>query len=135
MTAPEHPEPSPGSPAEGAPPPSGGGGEGSGASAGLMIVLSYLGPLAVIPLLLTEDEDLRWHARHGLVLFGAELLAVIALQLVFGVVAWMDFGCTGCIAHYLFAIFLMVLHIVCIVKGLNGQRPRIPGVTALTNRF
>jgi len=100
-----------------------------------MIVLSYLGPLAVIPLVLAEDEDLRWHARHGLVLLGAEIVALLAMQLVFGVVAWLDFGCSGCIAHVLFTIFVLVLHIACIVRGLNGGRLRIPGVTALTDRF
>src|SRR4030081_1140992 len=45
---------------------------------GVMIVLAYLWPLALVPLLLEKhDPDLQWHARHGLVLMLAELLVIV----------------------------------------------------------
>src|SRR5437016_5802174 len=45
------------------------------ANRGVMIVLAYLWPLALVPLLLEKhDADVQWHARHGLVLMAAELL-------------------------------------------------------------
>ncbi|KPJ86127.1 hypothetical protein AMJ57_00355 [Parcubacteria bacterium SG8_24] len=37
--------------------------------------LSYLGPLLIVPLLMSRDSDyIRFHARRGLVLFFAEVL-------------------------------------------------------------
>lgn len=100
-----------------------------------MIVLSYLGPLALIPLLVAEDEDSRWHARHGLVLLGAEIVAWLALLAFSGLVAVVDFGCTGCLLYVVFTLVILALHIACIVQALNGKRLNIPGVTALADRM
>jgi len=45
---------------------------------GVMIVLAYLWPLALVPLLLEKhDADVQWHAKHGLVLMVAELLLIV----------------------------------------------------------
>jgi len=36
---------------------------------GVMIVLAYLWPLALVPLLLEKhDPEVQWHAKHGIVL-------------------------------------------------------------------
>src|SRR4051812_30120664 len=52
---------------------------GGSPNRGVMIVLAYLWPLALIPFLLEQqDLDVRWHAKHGLVLMAAEILAVLA---------------------------------------------------------
>lgn len=148
MSEPETPPVPPADPPTPPPPPAGGGQEppagprgpvgpeGTSDSArGLMIVLSYLGPLAVIPFFLTEDEDLRWHAGYGLLLFGFELVVWIAFQGFFALVATFDFGCSGCLFHVAYTLFLLGLHIACIVQGLNGKRLRIPGVGPLADRF
>ena len=100
-----------------------------------MIVLSYLGPLAVIPFFLADDDDLRWHALYGLLLFGFEVVVWIAFQGFFGLVAFLDFGCTGCLFHGAYTLFLLGLHIACIVQGLNGKRLRVPGVADLADRL
>ena len=51
----------------------------SSSNRGVMIVLAYLWPLAIVPLLLEKDDaDVQWHAKHGLVLLAAELLLLIA---------------------------------------------------------
>lgn len=100
-----------------------------------MIVLAYLGPLALIPLFATEDEDLRWHGRQGLVLMGAEIAVWLLGAFFFSLVAMFDFGCGGCIFHVLFVIFILILHIACMVQGLNGKRLRVPGVANLADRF
>ena len=48
------------------------------------IVLAYLGPLALIPFLVEkEDQEVQWHAKHGLVLTGA----AIVLSLIVGVIS------------------------------------------------
>src|ERR1041385_1164976 len=46
---------------------------------GVMIVLAYLWPLALVPLLLEKhDADVQWHAKHGIVLMIAELVLFFA---------------------------------------------------------
>lgn len=46
---------------------------------GVMIVLAYLWLLALTPLLVEKDDaELQWHAKHGLVLFGAEIAVFFA---------------------------------------------------------
>jgi uncharacterized membrane protein len=71
----------------------------------VMIVLSYLWLLALVPLL-TEKED-REVQWHA------------------------KHGIVLMVAE----IVLCILHILCIVKGINGQRLIIPGVSQYADRF
>ena len=46
-----------------------------------MIVLSYLWLLALVPLLVEkEDNEVQWHAKHGIVLMVAEIVLWIAIR-------------------------------------------------------
>ena len=111
------------------PPPADSGGSGSGGASqnrGLMIALSYLWLLALIPLLVEKDDsEVQWHAKHGLVLLVVEFVIQIAL----GVVA------IGCVVGPLLALVFVVIHIMCIVKGLNGERFLIPGISQFADKF
>ena len=103
-----------------------------------MIVLAYLWPLALVPLLLDKnDPDVQWHAKHGIVLMGAELVLLFAYMMVTSLVSLATLG-IGCVLS-LFMIFgwvaVMALHVVAIVKGLNGGRLMIPGISEYANRF
>jgi hypothetical protein len=61
-----------------------------------MLVLSYLGLLALIPLLMEKDDrEIQWHAKHGLVLLAAEFVVWICLMMVSMALSFVDFGCTG----------------------------------------
>jgi uncharacterized membrane protein len=92
---------------------------GSRPDRGLMIVLSYLWPLAVIPLLVSRDDpDVQWHAKHGLVLMIAEAIVLAALLVII-----------------LAAIAFLAVHALAIIKGLNGRRLRVPGVSQFADRF
>lgn len=97
----------------------------------VMIVLAYLGPLALVPFLLEKnDQEVQWHAKHGLVLFGAGLVLSIVATIVSTVVP-----CIGCILPLLLTIPILIVHIVCIVKGLNGERFLIPGLSDFADQF
>jgi uncharacterized membrane protein len=100
---------------------------------GVMIVLSYLWILALVPLLVEkEDQDVQWHAKHGIVLMVAE----IAFWIVFNIFVYMiPFGCVVGLIGPLIAMAFLAVHIVAIVKGLNGQRLIIPGLSEYTSRF
>src|SRR5438309_808210 len=74
---------------------------------GVMIVLAYLWPLALVPLVLDRaDPDVQWHARHGIVLMIAELLLVAAYLVVASMVRLAAFGLGG--ALLAFVVFAWV---------------------------
>jgi uncharacterized membrane protein len=105
---------------------------------GAMITLAYLWPLALVPLLLDkQDADVQWHARHGIVLMIAELVALFVYIMLTSIVSLATFG-LGCVLS-LFLVFgwigVLALHIVAIVKGINGQRLIIPGISEYASRF
>lgn len=122
------------------PPPPSGGPAGTGGFVSpnrtIMIVLAYLGILAVIPLVAEkEDKEVQWHAKHGLVLLVAEIIISVILSVLGGIVSFADAGCSGCMASSLFWVVVMIVHILAIVKGVNGQRLIIPGLSDFANRF
>ncbi len=96
-----------------------------------MVVLAYLWLLALVPLLLEEqDREVRWHAKHGLVLFGAEIIGFMAIVILSGIV--------GLIAFLLFPLAqlgVLALHVACIAKALQGGRLMVPGVSEYTDKF
>ncbi len=112
-------------------PAAGGGGESSNRT--LMIVLSYLGLLALIPLLMEkDDQEVQWHAKHGLVLFGFW----VVLGIVLGVLSAVPvLGCLSMIVSLFLPLVALVVHIICIVKGINGERFLIPGISDFANKF
>ena len=110
------------------PPPSSG---GASPNRGIMIVLSYLWLLALVPLLLEkQDTEVQWHAKHGLVLFGAEFFAFTALSIL-SVLS----GGLGCLLLPLALLGVLVLHVVCIAKGLQGEHFLIPGLSDYASKL
>ena len=92
----------------------------------LMIVLSYIWILFLIPLLAEKDDkEVQWHAKHGLVLSVVEFI----LQMVLSVTG------IGCFfAPFVFLAFL-VIRLMAIVKGLNGERFMVPVVSEYASKF
>ena len=134
MDTPQGPAQTPPPPPPQAPPPR----EVVSDNRSIMIVLSYLGLLALIPLLVEkEDREVQWHAKHGLVLTVAEVVVFIALQVLIMIIGAVSGG-LGCIFGLLVPVFILailVVHVLCIVKGLKGQRFLIPGVSEFADRF
>ncbi len=63
---------------------------------GVMIVLAYLWPLALVPLLLDKsDSEVQWHAKHGIVLMVAELVLLFGYIMMTSIVSLATFG-LGC---------------------------------------
>ena len=109
------------------PPPAG----GASSNRSVMIILSYLWILALIPLLMEQDDqDVRWHAKHGLVLLGAEIAAFLAIGVLSGLS-----GGLGCLLVPLAQLGVLVFHVVCISKALKGQRLLVPGLSDFADKF
>lgn len=114
------------------PPPPGGGGPVS-SNRNVMIVLAYLWLLALVPLLTEkEDKEVQWHAKHGIVLLVAEIVAWVVyfvLSMIPGV------GCVLVIVLPIIWLLFVVVRIMCIVKGTSGQRLLIPGISEFADKI
>lgn len=135
------PPPPPGEPPSGdapppppsTPPPADSGGSSSNQT--LMLVLSYLGPLALIPFFTAQDDkEVHWHSKNGLVLFVAEV-ALWFLFFIFSMFASGVLGCLGCFLPAIASLVLFGVHVWCIVSALNGKRPIIPGLSQFADNF
>ncbi len=107
----------------------------------VMIVLSYLWLLALVPLLVEKnDKEVQWHAKHGLVLLVAEIVLWIVLFIVQMIITRIPvLGCLIAIISMLLGVVLwlgvLVVHILCIVKGVKGERFTIPYISQYADQF
>jgi uncharacterized membrane protein len=104
----------------------------------IMIVLSYLWLLALVPLLVEKDDrEVQWHAKHGIVLMVAEIVLWIVIMIVTTMISMVS-GALGCVVSLLTMglwLAILVIHVVAIVKGVNGGRLIIPGISEYATRF
>jgi uncharacterized membrane protein len=121
-----------------APPPATAPPSGVSPNRQVMIVLSYIGLLALIPLLSEkEDREVQWHAKHGLVLFVSWIVLMVATQVVIIVLNQVSssLGCLVGMATPFVGLAYLVVSILCILKGVKGERFLIPGVSPLVDGF
>ena len=120
------------------PPPPAAAPQGVSDNRSVMIVLSYLWLLALVPLLVEKDDsEVQWHAKHGLVLLGAEIIFWVGITFISGVLGMVTAG-LGCIVSMLtplISLAFIVVHVVCIAKGLKGERFLVPGISQYADKF
>ncbi len=99
-----------------------------------MIILAYLGILALIPLLVEKDDaDIQWHAKHGLVLMLSWMALFVALAIISSIPGLgMVIGCA--VSPFLMLIIFFV-HVFAIVKGLDGERLLVPVISDFADRW
>jgi uncharacterized membrane protein len=106
-----------------------------------MLILSYLGLLALVPLLVEKDDkNVQWHAKNGLVIFAAVFVGWIALSMLTFIVGHVPgLGCLIGLLSMLvsFGLFIgyLILTIMAIMKALKGERLIVPGVSAYADKF
>ncbi len=120
------------------PPPPPPGAAAPGGDRTIMVVLSYLWILALIPLLTKKDDpEVQWHAKNGLALVGAEIVIWIVFMIagfaLRGILA--SLGCGLAVVECVVWIGFLVVRILCIVKGVGGQRFRIPVITDMAEKM
>src|SRR5439155_15761376 len=114
------------------PPPAGPSGSVVSPNRSLMIVLSYIWILFIVPFIAEkEDREVQWHARHGLVITIAEIIFWVAFTIVQRMLGRIPgLGCiTGCLGPFVVWAAFLALRVMCIMKGINGQRFIIPGIS------
>jgi len=120
------------------PPPPGGGAAAPGGDRTMMLVLSYLGLLALIPLLTKkEDREIQWHAKNGLALAVAWIVVLIVWEIISFVLARIfgPLACLGSIAGCLLGLAFLVADIMAMIKAINGQRMRFPVITDMAEKM
>jgi uncharacterized membrane protein len=117
------------------PPPSGAPPPGvPGQNRGLMLALAYLGPLAIIPLVTEKnDPEVQWHAKHGLVLFGVEVILWVVLGICIHIVPFL--ACLAIMGFPILGLVIFAFHIYLILQAQKGQRVMVPGISEYANRF
>ena len=100
----------------------------------IMLILSYLGILALIPLLVEkEDADIQWHAKHGLVLMVGWIVLSIALAILSSFPYIGMF--LGCAVGPLLWLVILIIQIVAMLKALKGERLIIPVISDYTDKW
>ena len=100
----------------------------------VMLVLSYLGILALVPLLVEkEDSEVQWHAKHGLIMLGSWIVLFVALGILSFLpgIGWI----LGCGFFPLLSLAIFVIHIVAIIKAVQGERLTLPIITVYVSRW
>ncbi len=99
----------------------------------IMIILAYLGILALIPLLAEkDDQEVQWHAKHGLVLMVAwtVLMVVLSFASTIPVLGWF----LGC-GLVLVPLVILGFHVYLILQALQGTRVNVPLITDFANQW
>ena len=94
-----------------------------------MLILSYLWILALIPRLTKKDDpEIVWHSKNGLGLFIVELVIYFVTFPFFIIFTFFlhIFGFLFGSFYFLLWIAIVVLHILCILKALKGEKLEIP---------
>ena len=100
----------------------------------IMLILSYLGILALIPLLVEKDDpEVQWHAKHGLVLMVGWIVLSIALAILssFPYVGMF----LGCAVGPLLWLVILIIQIVAMLKALKGERLIIPVISEYADKW
>ena len=107
----------------------------------VLLVFGYLGPLALVTLIASRREFVKWHAKQGIAL-------TIALLLIYPVLRWVHLGLDGWEGFFwtpvaeiframswLVVLGVLIAGLVCIVRGLEGERFKIPLLGELVDRL
>jgi uncharacterized membrane protein len=109
--------------------------EGTSPTRPWLLILAYLPLLGLIPLALVKrDAEVRWHARNGLLLFGAVVGVALLATLVGIVVPAFSFLFYAAVMA-LVAVLYIGISLLAIVMALTGQRLMIPGISRRVGRL
>ena len=103
----------------------------------ILLVFGYLGPLALVSLVASRREFVKWHAKQG-ILLSATLIALylvlksvhVLLKRHLWVLAELFWTGVG-----LVALGMLVLMLLCIVRALEGERFKVPVLGDLVDQF
>ena len=102
----------------------------------LLLVFSYLGPLALFSLVAGRKEFVKWHARQGMLVSAAVALVWIAARGVYLLLRaklWPLLGGLFGVAAAVTGLGVALLIFLCVVRALEGERFKVPLLGDLTD--
>jgi uncharacterized membrane protein len=102
----------------------------------VLLVFGYLGPLALVTLVASRRELVKWHAKQGLVLSALLVAAYGLLRFVHRVLErnfWAIFAELFGIAVWMCVTGIVLAMLVCLVRALEGERFKLPLVGDLAD--
>ncbi len=103
----------------------------------ILLVFGYLGPLALVSLVASRREFVKWHAKQGILLSATLIALYLILKPVhvflkrhvwiLGELFWTAVG--------LVALGMLVLMLLCIIRALEGERFKVPVLGDLVDQF
>ncbi|MDH3627081.1 MAG: hypothetical protein OEV00_03060 [Acidobacteriota bacterium] len=104
----------------------------------VLLVFGYLGPLAILSLIASRREFVKWHAKQGLVtsaIFGVGYLLLRFLYFVAENYLWTVLAELYWLAASAAILGGLLALLLCIVRGLEGERFKLPVVGELADRL
>ncbi|MEW5807129.1 MAG: hypothetical protein AB1756_07280 [Acidobacteriota bacterium] len=101
----------------------------------VMLVFSYLGPLSIVSILTARKEFIKWHAKQGFIFFILWMALFVVLQpfYLFFKLIWL--GWLFLTIEILIGLGIFALAFFCMVRGLEGEKFKIPFIGDLADRF
>jgi len=102
----------------------------------VLLVFGYLGPLALVSLMASRREFVKWHAKQG----GVLSVCVALTYVIMHAVDWAT-GSFRLIADLVWAmgwismVGVALAMLTCIVRGLEGERFKVPVLGDLADRL
>ena len=101
----------------------------------ILLVFGYLGPLALVSLVATRREFVKWHAKQGILLSISIVGAYVVYRILGALFPW-DWWRTLLWAGAMVTFMgVLVLILLCIVRALEGERFRVPMLGELADRI
>jgi uncharacterized membrane protein len=133
-TVPPATPPPPGGGSYSPPPPPPPGSANPDSNRTIMLVLSYLGILALVPLLVEKnDREVQWHAKNGLAIAIATIVIWIPVWILVRFIPFL--GCLVAPIACIFPLIILVVAILGIMKALKGERLRIPVISDFADKM
>ena len=104
----------------------------------VLLVFGYLGPLALVALVASRREFVKWHAKQGLVLSATLVASYPVLRLVYFFLDsyfYAPFRELFWVAVWMAVLGVGVATLVCIIRGLEGERFKLPMLGELADRL
>ena len=104
----------------------------------VLLVFGYLGPLAVVSLVASRRELVKWHAKQGLVLWAAAAVGWVVLGLIQWLLdsyLWTFIGELFRAGVVLTVVGVLLVAVLCVVRGLEGERFKVPLLGELADRL
>jgi uncharacterized membrane protein len=102
----------------------------------VLLVFGYLGPLALVSLVASRREFVKWHAKQGLVLTVTLGVSYGIFRLIHTLLArWQFLSELFWAAVWMALLGVLVAMLICIVRGLEGERFKLPMLGDLADRL